>query len=135
VITSYFHFEKKKSWSGYHKGDWNYWFQQFVKGEVQRGDWFHHVLSWWEQRDRKNTLFLKYEDLKKHTPSVLKRIPALFNIDLRAAKINEILEKSKFQTMKSDDVLGDAKEFNKFLHKGKVGSWKEDFTVAQNEFL
>jgi hypothetical protein len=93
------------------------------------------VLSWWEQRDCKNTLFLKYEDLKKDTPSVLKQIPAFLNIDLRAAKINEILEKSQFQTMKSDDILGDAKEFNTFFHKGKVGSWKEDSTVARNEFF
>lgn len=44
------------------------------QGEIQRGDWFHHVVSWWEHRDSENILFLKYEDLKKDTFSVMKRI-------------------------------------------------------------
>lgn len=48
-------------------------------------------------------------------------------------KIHEILEKVQFQTMKSDDVLGDVKEFNKFFRKGKVGSWEDQSTVAQIE--
>lgn len=135
VITSYFHFEKEKSWSGYYEGDWNHWFEQFVEGRVQRGDWFHHVLSWWEHRDSGNVLFLKYEDLKKDTAAVVREIAAFLKIELSAAKIDEIVERSNFQTMKSDDVLGDVKEFNQFFRKGKVGSWKEQFTVAQNEFF
>ena len=133
VITSYFHFEKEKSWSGYYEGDWDHWFEKFVNGEVQRGDWFHHVLSWWEHRDSENILFLKYEDLKKDTFGVVKQISEFLGIELSMEKTNEILEKVQFQTMKKDDVLGDVKEFNKFFRKGKVGSWKEQFTVAQSE--
>lgn len=114
---------------------WNHWFEQFVEGRVQRGDWFLHVLSWWEHCDNDNIPFLKYEDLKKDTASVLRSIAAFLKIELSADKINEIVEGSNFQTMKSDDVLGDVKEFNQFFRKGKVGSWKEQFTVAQNEFF
>ncbi|GIJ92516.1 hypothetical protein Asppvi_001794 [Aspergillus pseudoviridinutans] len=135
VITSYFHFEKEKSWSGYYGGDWNHWFEQFVKGRVQRGDWFDHVLSWWEHRDSDNILFLKYEDLKKDTASILNLIAEFLDINLNPTKTNEILEKVQFQAMKSDDVLGDVKEFDKFFRKGKVGSWREQLTVSQNEFF
>ena len=29
------------------------------------GLWSDHVLGWWQHKDEKNILFLKYEDLKK----------------------------------------------------------------------
>lgn len=46
-------------------GPWDHWLQLFLDGRVQRGDWFDHVLSWWEQRQAGNLLFLKYEELKR----------------------------------------------------------------------
>lgn len=33
VIISYFHFEKEKSWFGYYEGDWDHWFEKFVRGK------------------------------------------------------------------------------------------------------
>lgn len=135
MITSYFHFEKEKSRSGFYTGDWNHWFDQFVKGQVQRGDWFDHVVSWWEHRDCDNILFLKYEDLKKDTAATLHLIAEFLDIKLTPARTDEILQKVQFEVMKSDDVLGDVKEFDKFFRKGRVGSWREQFTVAQNEFF
>ncbi|OJI98011.1 hypothetical protein ASPVEDRAFT_79681 [Aspergillus versicolor CBS 583.65] len=99
------------------------------------GDWFHYVLSWWEHCDSKNILFLKYEDLTKDTVGILKHIVQFLDIELGQEKSNEILEKVQFQTMKSDNVLGDVKEIDKFFRKGKVGAWKVQFTVAQNGFF
>ncbi|KAF9884465.1 hypothetical protein FE257_001726 [Aspergillus nanangensis] len=133
VVTSYYHFEKEKSWAGYYGGNWDHWLDTFTRGQVQRGDWFDHVLSWWAEREHGNILFLKYEDLKQDPVSVVGEIAAFLGIELAADKLESILEKSRFQSMKSDDVLGDVKEFNKFFRKGKVGSWKEQFSGAQVE--
>lgn len=55
------------------------------------------MLSWWEQRDAGNILFLKYEDLKKDTFGVVKRISKFLGIELSLEKIHEILEKVQFQ--------------------------------------
>lgn len=135
VVTSYFHFEARKSWAGYYTGDWEDWFRLWVDGMVQRGDWFDHVLSWWERRDCDNILFLKYEDLKKNTDGEMKRIADFLGLEVTPEKLALVREKVAFETMKKDDVLGDVKEFNQFFRKGKVGSWKEQFTVSQNEFF
>lgn len=93
------------------------------------------MLSWWERRDSENILFLKYEDLKKDTAAVMREMAAFLKIELDVVKIDEIVERSNFQNMKSDDVLGDVKELNHFFRTGKVGSWKEQFTVSQNELF
>ncbi|KAH7941232.1 hypothetical protein HPB49_011264 [Dermacentor silvarum] len=39
----------------------------FISGKLSWGDYFDHVLSWYEQRDRTNVLFLTYEQAKKDT--------------------------------------------------------------------
>lgn len=45
VVTSHYRFESGKSWTGFY-GGWEHWLGMSVDGHVQRGDWFHHVLSW-----------------------------------------------------------------------------------------
>ncbi|KAL8709738.1 MAG: hypothetical protein Q9220_005524 [cf. Caloplaca sp. 1 TL-2023] len=135
VCASYYKFESNKSWSGYYAGKWEHWLHMFIQGKVQRGDWFDHVLSWWAQRDAKNILFLIYEDLKKNPDAELNRIAAFLGIELTPDKFEDIKEKIGFSSMKSNEFsgLGDVKEFHQFFRKGEIGSWKEFFTVKQNE--
>ncbi|KAL3194002.1 hypothetical protein MRX96_001916 [Rhipicephalus microplus] len=37
----------------------------FTTGKLSYGDYFDHVLSWYERRDNPNVLFFTYEDVKK----------------------------------------------------------------------
>uniref|UniRef100_A0A131YJ56 Sulfotransferase n=1 Tax=Rhipicephalus appendiculatus TaxID=34631 RepID=A0A131YJ56_RHIAP len=39
----------------------------FISGKLSWGDYFDHLLSWYEQRNRPNVLFLTYEQAKKDT--------------------------------------------------------------------
>ncbi|KAJ1963395.1 hypothetical protein GGI12_002081 [Dipsacomyces acuminosporus] len=137
VCASYFHFESEKSWSGYYQGGWDHWFQMFVEGKVQRGDWFNHVVSWWEHRDCDNVLFLKYEDLKKNTGAELAKLAEFLGIELAPEDLERIKSEVGFSSMKSTEFssLKDVKEFNTFFRKGQVGSWKEMFTVKQSELF
>lgn len=135
VCSSYYHFESGKSWSNFYSGGWDHWLQMFIDGKVHRDDWFAHNLSWWEHRDAKNILFLTYEDLKRNTRAGLEKIAQFLEITISAERLDEIEHKVGFSQMKNTEFssLKSVKEFGKFFRKGQLGSWKEHFTVAQNE--
>ncbi|NEP27791.1 MAG: sulfotransferase domain-containing protein [Moorea sp. SIO3I6] len=135
VVVSYYYFESDRAWAGNYSGPWEHWFEMFMEGKVQRGDWFKHVLSWWEHRNAENILFLKYEDLKKEFDAEIKKIADFLGYPLSPELINQIKDKTSFKNMK-DDKFSNMHEFLKpssFFRKGVIGSWKEKFTVAQNE--
>ena len=44
-------------------GTWDTFFECFVRGEVDFGDYFDHLLSWWPKRPEANVLFLTYEQM------------------------------------------------------------------------
>lgn len=46
-------------------GTFDEYFDMFVEGKVDYGDYFAHLLSWYKRRGDSNVLFLTYEDLKK----------------------------------------------------------------------
>lgn len=68
---------------------------------MQRGDWFEHALSWWEQRDAPNLLFLKYEDLKRDFHGQLRRIAAYLQVQLSAEAEERIVAATTFAHMRS----------------------------------
>lgn len=137
VAVSYFHFESGKNWSGNYTGPWEHWLKIFLEGEVQRGDWFDHVLSWWKHRDADNILFLKYEDLKSGFDRELGRISDFLGYKLTDRIVDKIKHKTSFDHMKNDSFsnLQEISQLEGFYRKGRIGSWKDQFTVAQSEYF
>lgn len=135
VAVSYYFFERGKSWAGYYSGSWEHWLKMFMEGKVQRGDWFDHVLSWWNHRNAKNILFLKYEDLRRNLDRELRKIARYLDHPLDDATVHRIEERTLFNNMKQNDFsnMHEILEFHGFFRKGEIGSWKEQFTVAQSE--
>jgi sulfotransferase family protein len=137
VAVSYYIFESGKSWSGFYSGPWAHWLKMFLEGRVQRGDWFDHVLSWWEHRHAPNILFLKYEDLVRNLPQELAKIEKYLGYILDAGTRELIVSKTQFATMQKDQFAGlkEIKEFKGFFRRGHIGSWKELFTPSQSEMF
>ncbi|KAJ5327648.1 hypothetical protein N7452_008038 [Penicillium brevicompactum] len=135
VCTSCYYFDREKSWSGWYSGSWDHWLNMFVQGKCHRGDWFDHVLSWWKNRDAENILFLKYEDLLRDPQSRIREIAQFLGIDLDNRTLEAITDQANFAIMKKSRFTGmaDIKEAGEFYRKGRIGSWKEQFTVAQND--
>ncbi|KAE8151325.1 P-loop containing nucleoside triphosphate hydrolase protein [Aspergillus avenaceus] len=135
VCVSYYHFEKGKTWSGMWDGAWEDWLDMFMKGKVQRDDWWEHVLSWWEHRDDPNVLFLRYEDLQHDMAAEVAKIAKFLGLEADQARIDDITKRASFSEMQSCEYsrMSDIKQFSKFFRKGKAGSWKEQFTVQQSE--
>lgn len=135
VCVSYFHFETGKAWSGEYHGPWEHWLKIFMEGRVQRGDWFAHVLGWWECREADNLLFLRYEDLKRDFVGQLRAIAAYLGRELSDREFARIERAASFSLMKSSwfSAHREITDFEGFFRKGEIGSWKDQFTVAQSE--
>ncbi len=64
VVSFFFHhklFEVRKDATL----DWDIFFRNYIYGNVDFGNFFDHVLSWWLHRNDDNVLFLMFEDMKK----------------------------------------------------------------------
>ena len=66
AVSSYFHLKRIPL---YPDNGWDAHWNNFIAGEVEHGNYFDHLLSWWSHRDDKNVLFMKYEDMKEGSSS------------------------------------------------------------------
>ncbi|CAN8009542.1 unnamed protein product, partial [Ixodes pacificus] len=72
-VSYYYH---NKSFPAYffQEGTFDEFFEMFVRGQVEFGDYFDHLLSWYEHRHEANVLLLTYEGLKRDTQAWLLKI-------------------------------------------------------------
>ncbi|XP_067129640.1 amine sulfotransferase-like [Centruroides vittatus] len=134
-------------------------FEHFITGKIPYGDYFDHVLSWYNHRDDSNVLFLTYEEMKQDICAVVKKICVFLGAEYsELINDNEIMKNivhfSSFDFMKNttnenynairlqkDKDLGKIHEIwekrnvidSKIVRKGEVGDWKNHFSASQNE--
>lgn len=96
----------------------------FERNKYPRFSWTQFVASWCERR---NTIHVKYEDLRRDTVAELVRLASLLGIEqLSQERCREIVFKYSFQ-----NVTGrrpGQEDNNTFVRKGIVGDWKNWFT-------
>ncbi|XP_070549801.1 sulfotransferase 1B1-like [Ptychodera flava] len=102
------------------------------KLQVCYGDWFNHVLEWWDHKDDSNILFLKYEDLKKNPREVLRDTARFLDVRVTEEMEDVILEHCSFRKMKENKAVN-FDQSRSFIRKGVIGDWRNNFTVAQNK--
>ncbi|KAK8782719.1 hypothetical protein V5799_015943 [Amblyomma americanum] len=64
-------------------------FDMFIEGKVDYGDYFDHVLSWYEHRADSNVLFLTYEELKKDIRGSVLKIAVFLGKDKYGDKLRQ----------------------------------------------
>ena len=136
VLVSYFHHDRNIPI--YPLYEWDEYFEKFMQGDVDFGDYFDHVLSWWAHKDDDNVLILKYEDMKKDLPSAVATVAKFIGQDISKELVEEIAHRTTFENMKKDSSANYEwmKKFAKpggtdFMRKGVVGDWKNYFTPEQ----
>ncbi|EEC20041.1 sulfotransferase, putative [Ixodes scapularis] len=65
--VSYYHHTKAFPAYLYEDGCFDQFFDMFVEGQGEYGDYFDHLLPWYEHREDPNVLFLTYEGFKTDT--------------------------------------------------------------------
>lgn len=107
--------------------------------------YWSHVLPFWKKRNEPNILFLKYEDVKRNLPSVIKECAKFLNVDyeLSPEQMDQICDHLKFDKMQSnpavnlDPVINSNNKISnnnvKFIRKGQIGDWKNHLSPELSE--
>ncbi|KAF5404926.1 Aryl sulfotransferase [Paragonimus heterotremus] len=145
--VSMYHFYRAIAECGPYKGDWTEFFQMWIDGCISGGDWRIVVRDWLLQakkpsgvRGTLNILPISYERLVRDPWKCVHDLHEFLfpNAKLDQKVVEVIVERTSFKKMREnkmtnyENVPGFESSF-RFMRSGKIGDWKNWFTVAQNE--
>jgi hypothetical protein len=117
--------------------------EAFLYEKLMYAPFIDHVLDFWNLRDEPNVLFLFYEDMKRNLDQVVKKAIKFLGKNYTQTQIDELCNHLSIDSMRAnpscnnDLLVAKAKTLNKkptmngnyrFIRKGEVGSFKEEFT-------
>ncbi|CAN7978453.1 unnamed protein product [Ixodes persulcatus] len=136
--VSFFYHTKNIPAYQFQDGTFDEFFELFLEGKVDFGDYFDHLLSWYAHRRDHNVFFLTYEDLKKDTRAWVLQIAEFLGEEhgrkLRADHgiLDAILNRTSLKTMKEDVNISITKSYVKLedLSEDKKPEWFKLTTQA-----
>lgn len=103
--VSYFH--HMKNIAGYHfDGSFDEFFELFISGNIDYGDYFDHFLEWYDHRNDPNVLFVTYEEMKADTKAAVMKFASFLGkeyadlLNENPKVLEDILHYSSFGYMK-----------------------------------
>lgn len=120
-------------------GTWDVFFECFLAGEVDFGDYFDNLLSWWVRRGDSNVLFLTYEDMLADPAAAVAAIARLLGgraADLAADPrgLTRVVRTSSFGEMQRDQGRWSSQrppDMPAFVRRGVVGDYVNYFSPEQ----
>ena len=76
------------------------WLNYFALDRVFYGPWYHFTASWWVERNRKNVLFLTFEDLKARPYDTIAAIAHFLGIELTPVQLEGVIENTSIEAMR-----------------------------------
>ena len=120
-------------------GTWDAFFACFLAGEVDFGDYFDNLLSWWARRADSNLLFLTYEQMLDAPALAVQAIAEFLGGRASALARDErrlagVVRDSSFEHMRRDQGRWSserAANMPAFVRKGVAGDWVNHFSSEQ----
>ncbi|XP_049609666.1 cytosolic sulfotransferase 3 [Syngnathus scovelli] len=139
VAVSFFHFCRMNSIHP-SPGDWDGFLQRFMEGKMTYGPWHQHVVGWWEkQQTYPNLHYIFYEDLTENVGREIDKLCTFLGLSVSAEEKESIMTAVQFENMRDNKLTNFTNaplmnlKVSPFMRKGKVGDWKNHFTVSQSE--
>ncbi|WCJ39120.1 Cytosolic sulfotransferase 18 [Euphorbia peplus] len=154
VLISMWHFLRARLPEGIDKDEhanMNDSFKLFCEGATHTGPYWDHVLGFWnaslEFPDR--VLFLVFEDMKKDTASVAKKLAKFMGCEFtpeeeRQGVVQKIVDFCSFENLRDLKVSQSGAykptspftiQNSSFYRKGKSGDWRNDITQEMGDHL
>ncbi|GFO29621.1 sulfotransferase family cytosolic 1b member 1 [Plakobranchus ocellatus] len=137
VMVSYFNHHRKLTQYYNYSGQWKDYFPLFLSGKVDYESWFAYTQGW-EQGMKDNpdlqVHVTSYEALHENTEEEIKKTAGFLGTSADKAFLREVMKKTDFESMRATKGKNETFEGGAVMYrKGKVGDWKNWFTVAQSE--
>ncbi|XP_069838340.1 sulfotransferase 1C1-like [Dendropsophus ebraccatus] len=140
--VSYYHFAQMNKLLP-EPGTWDEYAVKFLSGDVAWGNWFSHVLGWWNARDKHDILYLFYEDMKEDPKREIRKVMKFLGKDLSEDVVEKIHQHTSFTAMKENPLTNYSsipssvldQSLSPFMRKGEVGDWMNHFTESQNQIF
>tara|TARA_Y100001972_G_scaffold86075_1_gene105310 strand:- start:388 stop:1155 length:768 start_codon:yes stop_codon:yes gene_type:complete len=133
VCVSMYEYYKKTKWINFN-GNFDDFFNLFMKGELLYGRWDKHIKSFYQHQ---NILFINYEDLINNKKYVLLNLINFLKLNINNKKLKNIIECTKFNYMKkkieATYIWKQSKSVTpEFFRKGIIGDHK-NYIKDQNK--
>ena len=105
-LVSFFHHHRNFRCYQWAQGAFDVFFELFVAGRLDFGDYFDHLLGWLPHLDEANVLFLKYEEMLADLEGAIRGIGTFLGGNAQKmveseSKFAEIVAASRFDAMQS----------------------------------
>ncbi|KAF2890745.1 hypothetical protein ILUMI_15428, partial [Ignelater luminosus] len=80
-------------------------YKLFLAGRVCFGSFWKQVLSYWNERHRLNTIFIKYKDMKNDLPGVIKTVANFLGKSITEDQLTKLTELLSFESMKNNPTV------------------------------
>ncbi|KAK2884803.1 hypothetical protein Q8A73_021277 [Channa argus] len=124
-------------------GPWEGYIHKYMRGELAWGSWYDHVKGYWVEKEKKNILYIFYEDMKENPRREIERIMRYLDLSLSDEVISRIVELTSFKNMKDNPMANYSHipqsifdlSVGSFMRKGEVGDWRNNFTPEQSKMF
>ncbi|XP_015427392.1 PREDICTED: sulfotransferase 4A1 [Myotis davidii] len=140
--VSYYQFHRSLRTMSY-RGTFQEFCRRFMNDKLGYGSWFEHVQEFWEHRTDSNVLFLKYEDMHRDLVTMVEQLARFLGVSCDKAQLESLIEHchqlvDQCCNAEALPVGRDAEGWPwppglPGCSEGRVGLWKDIFTVSMNE--
>lgn len=122
--------------------------EAFLKDQIIYAPFNDHVIDFWNLRDEPNILFLNYEDMKTDMNQMVKKAMRFLGKKYSQEQIEKLCKHLSVDSMRAnpacnnDSLVEKAKSLNangatsgdfRFIRKGEVGSFNEEFSNEMHQ--
>jgi len=126
VVVSFFHhYRLVRDFTG----SFEDFVEYFINDIVMFSPYFEHIHGYWQRRSEGNILILKFAEMKRNLPGVIRRTAEFLNKTLNDHEVSQLADHLSFESMKRNESVnkqeyGIIEGQGGFLRKGQVGDWK-----------